>query len=113
MPTIKKSMPVETHFPTVDATPFWPLCGAIFKNAPHGNAAKLFLSWLLSPEQQSRLPTWSPRSDVAPPAGYKPILAYKVANDYRAFLTDQRKVAELRKRFEKYTGPVVNAGGVR
>jgi hypothetical protein len=31
----------------------------------------------------------------------------------RAFLVDQAKVAELRQRFEKYTGPVVNAGGVR
>ncbi|HXW41419.1 MAG TPA: extracellular solute-binding protein [Xanthobacteraceae bacterium] len=109
----RQGQPVDSHIPTVDALPIWPLSGAIFKYAPHPNAAKLFLSWLLSPEQQSRLPTWSPRSDVAPPAGYKPILAYKVANDYRAFLTDQRKVAELRKRFEKYTGPVVNAGGVR
>jgi hypothetical protein len=50
---------------------------------------------------------------VPPPAGYKPIFAYKVANDYRAFLTDQPKIEALRQRFEGYTGPIVNAGGVR
>jgi len=109
----RHGMPVASHIPTVDALPIWPLSGAIFKGAPHPNAAKLFLSWLLEPEQQSKLPTWSPRSDVPPPAGYKPILSYNVANDYRAFLTDQAQVAALRKRFEGYSGPIVNTGGVR
>jgi ABC-type Fe3+ transport system substrate-binding protein len=109
----RQGQPVESHFPTGDALPIWPLLGAIFKDAPHPNAAKLFLSWLLSPEQQAKLPTWSPRSDVPPPAGYKPILSYKVANDYRDFLTDQNKVEELRKKFEGYSGPIVNSGGVR
>ena len=109
----RQGQPVESHFPTGDALPIWPLLGAIFKDAPHPNAAKLFLSWLLSPEQQAKLPTWSPRSDVPPPAGYQPILSYKVANDYRDFLTDQNKVEELRKKFEGYSGPIVNSGGVR
>jgi ABC-type Fe3+ transport system substrate-binding protein len=109
----RQGMPVESHFPAVDATPIWPLTAAIFKDAPHPNAAKLFFSWLLAPEQQTKLTTWSPRSDVPPPAGRKPILSYNVANDYRAFLTDQAQVAALRQRFEGYTGPVVNAGGVR
>jgi ABC-type Fe3+ transport system substrate-binding protein len=109
----KRGMPVDSHFPTVDATPIWPLPGAIFKDAPHPNSAKLFLTWLLEPAQQGAVGTWSSRSDVAPPAGYKPILSYNVANDYRDFLSDQPKVAELRKRFEAYTGPIVNAGGVR
>jgi ABC-type Fe3+ transport system substrate-binding protein len=109
----RQGMPVDSHIPTGDALPIWPLTGAIFKDAPHPNAAKLFLSWLLEPEQQSKLPTWSPRSDVPPPAGFKPLLSYKVANDYRAFLTDQTKVAELRKKFEGFSGPIVNPGGVR
>jgi ABC-type Fe3+ transport system substrate-binding protein len=109
----RQGMPVDSHLPTVDALPIWPLTGAILKNAPHPNAAKLFLSWLLEPEQQSKLPTWSPRSDVPPPAGYQPILSYKVINDYRDFLTDQAQVVALRKRFEGYSGPIVNTGGVR
>jgi ABC-type Fe3+ transport system substrate-binding protein len=109
----RQGQPVDSHIPTGDALPIWPFSGAIFKDAPHPNAAKLFMSWLLAPEQQSKLPTWSPRSDVPPPAGFKPILSYKVANDYRVFLTDQPQVEALRKRFEGYSGPIVNAGGVR
>jgi len=109
----RQGMPVDTHFPEVDALPIWPLTAAIFKDAPHPNAAKLFFSWLLAPEQQAKLTTWSPRGDVPPPEGFKPILSYKVANDYRAFLSDQAQVAELRKRFEAYSGPIVNTGGVR
>jgi ABC-type Fe3+ transport system substrate-binding protein len=109
----KAGKPVESHFSTVDATPIWPLTGAIFKDAPHPNAAKLFLSWLMEPEQQARTGTWSSRRDVPPPAGYKPIFDYKVVNDYRSFLTDEPQLLALRKRFEAITGPVVNVGGVR
>jgi ABC-type Fe3+ transport system substrate-binding protein len=109
----RQGLPIESHFPTVDAMPIWPLTAAIFKEAPHPNAAKLFMSWLLSSEQQATLGTWSPRADVAPPAGFRPILSYNVANDYRVFLTNQAQVADLRKRLEGYTGPIVNVGGVR
>jgi ABC-type Fe3+ transport system substrate-binding protein len=112
-PMKKEGKPVASHFSTVDATPIWPLTGAIFKSAPHPNAAKLFMSWLLEPAQQAATGTWSARGDVPPPAGYKPILSYQVVNDYRAFLTNEPQLVELRKRFEGYTGPVVNAGGVR
>jgi iron(III) transport system substrate-binding protein len=104
--------PVEPIYPT-EGTPTISGPTGIFADAPHPNAAKLFVSWLLEPEQQSKLPTWSPRSDVPPPAGFKPILSYQVANDYVAFLTDQTQVMALRKRFEGYSGPIVNAGGVR
>jgi ABC-type Fe3+ transport system substrate-binding protein len=109
----KQNLPVESHFAEKDATPIWPLTGAIFKRAPHPAAAKLFLAWLLEPEQQIATETWSGRRDVPPPKGYKPILSYQVANDYKAFMTNDAQIAELRKKFEGYTGPVINAGGVR
>ncbi len=96
-----------------DPLPIWPYTAAIFKAAPHPNAAKLFLSWYLSPEQQAKTGNWSSRSDVPPPYGWKPILSYKVVNNYREFLTNTIQLAELRKRFEVYTGPVKNTGGVR
>jgi ABC-type Fe3+ transport system substrate-binding protein len=112
-PMKKAGSPVASHFSTVDATPIWPLTGAIFKDAPHPNAAKLLIGWLLEPAQQATTGTWSPRRDVPPPEGYKPILSYGVVNDYREFLTNESQLVELRKRFEGYTGPVVNAGGVR
>jgi len=109
----KQGMPLESHFPSVDPTPIWPLTGAILQGAPHPNAAKLFMDWFLEPAQQAQAGKWSPRNDLPPPAGYKPILSYNVANDYRDFLTNEAQVAELRKRFEGYSGPIVNAGGVR
>src|SRR5215470_10848888 len=61
--------PVDSHFSTVDATPIWPLTGAIFKDAPHPNAARLFMGWLLEKEQQAKTGTWSARNDVPPPPG--------------------------------------------
>ena len=112
-PMKKAGSPVASHFSTVDATPIWPLTGAIFKDALHPNAARLFMSWLLEPEQQIKTGTWSARGDVPPPEGVKPILSYPVANDYMAFLVNETQLVELRKRFEGYTGPVVNVGGVR
>jgi ABC-type Fe3+ transport system substrate-binding protein len=109
----KAGKPVESHFSTVDATPIWPLTGAVFKDAPHPNAAKLFLGWLMEPAQQAATGTWSSRKDVPPPKGFKPIFDYPVVNDYRSFLVNETELVALRKRFEGYTGPVVNAGGVR
>jgi len=50
-PMKREGKPVASHFSTVDATPIWPLTGAIFKKAPHPNAARLFMRWLLEPEQ--------------------------------------------------------------
>jgi ABC-type Fe3+ transport system substrate-binding protein len=110
---IREGKPIQLLLSADDPTPLFLVASAIFKDAPHPNAARLFLSWLLAPEQQAKLPTWSPRSDVPPPAGFKPILSYNVANDYRVFLTDQTQAADLRKRFEGYSGPIVNSGGVR
>jgi ABC-type Fe3+ transport system substrate-binding protein len=100
-------------FPDSDPLPIWPLTAAIFKSAQHPNAAKLFLSWYLSPEEQAKTGNWSPRSDVPAPYGWKPILSYKFVNNYREFLTNTKRFEELRKRFEAYTGPVKNKGGVR
>jgi ABC-type Fe3+ transport system substrate-binding protein len=112
-PMKKGGSPVDSHFSTEDPTPIWPLMGAVFKEAPHPNAGMLFLAWLLEPEQQAGTGTWSPRNDLPPPSGYQPIFSYKVANDYQGFLVNETHVVQLRKRFEAYTGPVVNAGGVR
>jgi len=100
-------------FPESDPLPIWPFTAGIVESAPHANAAKLFLSWYLSPEEQSKTGNWSPRSDVPAPYGRKPILSYKVVSNYGAFLTNTKQLEELRKRFEAYTGPVKNVGGVR
>lgn len=109
----RAGQPQEIVFSDIDPVPVWPLTAAIFKDAPHPNAARLFLAWYLDPAQQSRIDYWSPRSDVAPPEGLKPIFSYKIVNTYRDLLVNETLMADLRKRFEAYTGPVKNVGGVR
>jgi ABC-type Fe3+ transport system substrate-binding protein len=105
--------PIALTFSEVDETPVFTLTGGIFKDAPHPNAAKLYLTWFLAKEQQSRLGTFSSRRDMPPPEGLRPLTSYKTANAFREFMIDDRLVADLRKRMEGYTGPVVNKGGVR
>ena len=41
------------------------------------------------------------------------VFSYKVVSDYRQFLADEKQLEELCKRFERYTRPVVNVGGVQ
>jgi ABC-type Fe3+ transport system substrate-binding protein len=105
--------PIDVAFPESDAIPIWGQLGAIFKDAPHPSAAKLYLQWYMAPEQQRRIGTWSARSDVPPSFGLKPILDYNVANDLADIVTDPARLVALRKRFEAYTGDVMNKGGIR
>ncbi|MBI2358639.1 MAG: ABC transporter substrate-binding protein, partial [Deltaproteobacteria bacterium] len=74
-----------------DTFPIWAQTVGIFRGAPHPNTAKLYLAWYLSDEQQNRMVKrggrWSPRSDLAPPAGFRPITEYQIANRFREFIT--------------------------
>jgi len=105
--------PIDAAFPATDPLPIWGQLGAILKDAPHPNAARLYLQWYMAKEQQARVGTWSARNDVPPPFGLKPILAYNVANDLADLVTDPARLADLRSRFEGYTGKVSNQGGIR
>ncbi len=109
----RSGQPIEFAFPERDVMPTFFITAGIFKDAPHPNAAKLFLDWYIAKEQQSRLGTYSARTDVDPPAGLKPLAAYRIATGYRQFVGDKDRLAALRQKFESYTGPVVNKGGVR
>jgi ABC-type Fe3+ transport system substrate-binding protein len=99
---------IRLLLPEEDAIPIWPQSAGIFRGAPHPNAARLYISWLLTREEQGRLPAgnWTVRRDVAPPAGFRSILDYNVANDFRAFVTDEPRLEELRRRYQEYIGPV-------
>lgn len=99
--------------PVADRLPVFFTSEAILKDAPHPNAAKLYVAWFLSQEQQGRSGGYSARRDVPPPAGLKPLSSYRLANDYLRFVTNEPQLVALRKRFETYTGPVTNAGGVK
>jgi ABC-type Fe3+ transport system substrate-binding protein len=98
---------------TDDFLPIFFTAEAILKDAPHPNAAKLYVTWFLSKEWQSRTGVYSSRSDVPPPAGLPPLSSYRLEERYLEFVSGENQLADLRKRFESYTGPVTNAGGVR
>jgi ABC-type Fe3+ transport system substrate-binding protein len=99
--------------PAADPLPVFFTSETILKNAPHPNAARLYVSWFLSKEQQSRTGVYSSRADLPPPEGLMPLSSYRLADGYLQFVTDEAQLKALRERFEKYTGPVTNAGGVR
>ncbi|XMA19790.1 hypothetical protein WAI453_012581 [Rhynchosporium graminicola] len=60
------SYPIQGQFVS------WPQTGAILKNAPHPNSAKLLQNFYLSAQRQNN--TWSVRNDMAPPKGYPMIM---------------------------------------
>lgn len=85
---------VPKHSPWVS----WAQRAAILAAAPHPAAAKLYISWLLSTPAQSSGQTWSPRSDIPPPPGYKPIFDYRNTDPtgLERFLSDPGAVARFR-----------------
>jgi ABC-type Fe3+ transport system substrate-binding protein len=102
-PRLKQAgKPIEPVFSQADDTPVFLVGGAIFKDAPHPNAAKLYLTWYLAKEQQSRTGTFSPRSDVPPPPGLQPLSSYKIDSGFRKLVSDESRAAELRRRFAGY-----------
>ncbi len=99
---MRAGRPIAGLFSEMDATPIFLVGGGIFKDAPHPNAAKLYLSWFLAQEQQARSGTFSARSDVQPPPGFKPLADYNIDRGYRRLVTDPERVSELRKRLAPY-----------
>jgi ABC-type Fe3+ transport system substrate-binding protein len=97
--------PIEPVFSQADPTPVFLVGAAIFRDAPHPNAAKLYLNWYLAKEQQSRSGTFSPRADVPPPPGYAPLSSYNIDSRFRALVSDESRLTELRKRFGGYVNP--------
>jgi ABC-type Fe3+ transport system substrate-binding protein len=98
--------------PIYDAMPTFFTAEAILKDAPHPNAAKLFVNWLLSKDWQSQIGVYSSRNDVSAPAGLKALSSYHLADRYMQFVTNEDQLVQLRKRFEKYTGPVPQDSGL-
>jgi len=100
-----KGLPIELVLSRDDATPLFYVAAAIFRDAPHPNAAKLFLNWYLAPEQQRRTGTFSPRSDVPPPSGWQPLTSYNLDTGYRTMLSDEARLNELKKKMAGYVHP--------
>ena len=77
----QKGAPLEYVLPTKGAVA-GPEVWGIVDNAPHPNAARLFLDWFLSPAGQKpfieALFMHAARPDVAPPAGAAPLSSFKL-----------------------------------
>jgi ABC-type Fe3+ transport system substrate-binding protein len=108
LPAQAGGAPIAAVLPEADGMPIWAQPSGIFRQAPHPNAARLYLSWLLAPEQQAQLGPgqWSVRNDVPPPAGFRPIGEYNVLTGYRDFVLDEPRLEELQARYREYVGPV-------
>jgi len=81
---------------------------AIFTDALNPNAARLYVNWYMAKEEAATIAadgSWSTRTDVAPPPGFKPLADYKLNAEYQAFITgDAAKLDELRARFKAISG---------
>lgn len=85
--------------------PVWAQTTAIFRGAPHPNAAKLYVTWALSRPVQIRKATtgyWSGRKDVPPAPGIKPLGEYRIHDGFREFITNDERVEKLRAEFGKH-----------
>lgn len=101
-----KGAPVAFMFPATGA-PSTQQSAGIVSDAPHPNAAELFLDWFLSPVGQKAyadvLYNHSPREDVAPPPGGLPIKEIKVLvpQDTDAY---EKSRPEFAKEWDKIVG---------
>jgi ABC-type Fe3+ transport system substrate-binding protein len=102
---MRAGKPIAGVFSERDATPIFLVGAGIFKDAPHPNAARLYLTWFMAKEQQSRSGAFSARRDVPPPEGFKPLSTYNIDRGYRKLVTDGARVAELRKRLAALFAP--------
>jgi iron(III) transport system substrate-binding protein len=93
----QKGAPLEFIAPT-DGLPAGPEVWGVTTNAPHPEAARLFLDWFLSPlgqkVQANNIFLHSPRTDVAPPPGGLPITQLKLL-----FLDETPELLARRKEF--------------
>ena len=97
--------PIALVYPS-EGTPFVPSCQAIVKNAPHPNAAKLFISHMFSRENQQYLvDTAGLRSfhpDVKEKAGRTPLSAIKLLPSDP--MAQEAATEELKKKYSEYFG---------
>ncbi|KAL1618789.1 hypothetical protein SLS56_010392 [Neofusicoccum ribis] len=100
------SAPYNVSFPTEVPFVSWPQTGAILKDAPHPESAKLLHSFLASQEHQVSRGTWSVRTDVPEPNGFPPIWQMNNTHPtkFGAWMEDRANVERLRFWFESRIG---------
>ena len=105
-------VPVESSslrflLPKNDPFLTWAQTGAIFKDAKHPAAARLYMSWMLSLPVASNPRQFPIRQDVQPLPGFKTIDQYNTSpEDFHAFMSDRARVERLKSLMERLIGPV-------
>ena len=90
----ERGAPLEFVLPA-RGVPAGPEIWGVITNAPHPNAARLFLDWFLSPVGQKpflqALHMHSPRTDVAPPPGGAALSSFRLLlpSDWQDFLASR------------------------
>lgn len=100
-----------TKWVVADEHPFmaWGQRAAIFADAKHPAAAKLYMNWAVSVDvQMNSFNGWSVRTDVTPYEGLKPIWELPNANidGFLAFMEDREQAERWRQTFSLYFGEV-------
>lgn len=103
--------PLRFQLPRREAFLSWPQTAAILAEAPHKEAARLFLSWMASREATvARTAQWGVRRDVPAAQGFGPIWDYNTAPaQFRVFMRDRARVERLKTQFEHLIGPAQGA----
>lgn len=98
--------PLRFQLPRRDSFLSWPQGAAILAEAPHKEAARLFLSWMASREATvARTGQWSARRDVPAARGFEPIWHYNTAPlSFRTFMHDRARIERLKTQFEHLLG---------
>ena len=101
----EQGAPIEIVYPS-EGTPVIPGCEAIARNAPHPNAAKLFMSFMVSRETQQYLVDEaglrSFHPDVKDKPGRMPLSQIKMMkSDPEA---QEKQTDEIKKRYAEYFG---------
>ncbi len=101
----EKGSPIEIVYPT-EGTPFVPGCAALAANAPHPNAARLFLSYLFSREaQQFLVDIGGMRSfhpDVTLKAGRRPLAEIRLMRADPA--AQEKEIDTIKRKYAEYFG---------
>lgn len=94
--------------PKTDTFLVWPQMAAIFRDAKHKEAARLYISWILDKETIAAMPyQWTVRRDAENPGGYTAVYDYNTdLSAFRRFMADRALVERLKGRFEQIIGPV-------
>tara|TARA_R110002060_G_scaffold9501_1_gene14151 strand:- start:501 stop:1022 length:522 start_codon:yes stop_codon:yes gene_type:complete len=97
---------LTSQYPSEGEFVIWPQTGAILKDAPHPESAKLLHSFIISKEHQTARGGWSTRKDVPAADGLPALMDLFPTNPtkFSEWMSDRAAVERLRFFFESRIG---------